>query len=100
MRIDPDDVAAFTEKLVRGLHYRIYDVPLPADVDVETYVVTEETWPALLQRVRVMTPRGVPPGFIFWRSVGEDSPTLAIWYFLIWGQVFLQASTMARPGSG
>lgn len=95
VEIDPNDVAAFTEKLVRGLHFRLHDAPVPADVTVSTYVVNEGAWPELLEKMRAMTPRGVPPGFIFWRGVAKDHPMFALWYFLIWGQVFLQAST--RP---
>jgi hypothetical protein len=97
VEIDGKDVAAFTEKLVRGLHFRSHDAPLPANVVVKTYVVHHDTWPELLQQVRAMTPQGVPPGFIFWRGVAKDHPMFALWYFLIWGQVFLQASTVP-PG--
>jgi hypothetical protein len=93
VKIDAKDVASFTEKLVRGLHYLIYDAPLPADVTLRTYVVTKDAWPALLERLHGMTPQGVPPGFIFWRGVEKEHPTFALWFFLIWGQVFVQAST-------
>jgi hypothetical protein len=94
VKIDAKDVASFTEKLVRGLYYHIHEAPLPDDVAVNTYVVAEDAWPALLKQVRAMTPQGVPPGFIFWRGVAKDQPMYALWYFLIWGQVFLQASTI------
>jgi hypothetical protein len=91
--VNASDVAAFTEKLVRGLHYRIYDAPVPEDVRVDTFVLREEAWPEHLAKVRSMTPQGVPPGFLFWRGVAAQEPMFAIWYFLIWGQIFLQAST-------
>jgi hypothetical protein len=91
--IDGRDVARFTEKLVRGLHFRMHDGPLPSEVAVKTYVVHQAAWPELRERLRTMTPQGVPPGFIFWRGVAKDHPMFALWYFLIWGQIFLQAST-------
>ncbi|MEO8906078.1 MAG: hypothetical protein ABI627_31530 [Polyangiaceae bacterium] len=94
VKIAAADVASFTEKLVRGLHYCVHEAPLPTDVEVRTYVVSEDEWPALLERTRAMTAQGVPPGFIFWRGAAQDDPMFAFWYFWIWGQVCLQASTV------
>lgn len=92
--IDSKDVEAFTAKLVRGLHFLAHGAPIPADVTLNTYVVREDAWPELLEKVSTMTPRGVPPGFIFWRAVANENPMFGLWYFLIWGQVFLQATTI------
>jgi len=88
------DVSALTKKLVRGLHFAIFTAPLGRDIRIDTYVVGEEAWPKLLDQVRSMTPQGTPPGFIFWRGASDQHPDFAFWYFLVWGQVFLQASTI------
>ena len=94
--IDASDVSAFTKKLVRGLHYATFNEPLRNSVPIETFVVGEEAWPAVRAQLDRMTPRGTPPGFLFWRGEVVDHPSYAVWYFLIWGQVFLQASTVPK----
>lgn len=94
MRIDRKDVETFTAKLVRGLHYSVLGHPLPEDVKIRTYVVREEVWPELIDKLSRMTPHGIPPGFVAWRAVAKGDPTFAIWYFLVWGQIFLQAATV------
>jgi hypothetical protein len=92
--IDGKDVAAFTRKLVRGLHFYLDGAAIPADRPIKTYTVSEGGWPEIAARIATMNPRGVPPGFIFWRGSAEEDPTFSFWYFLIWGQVFLQAATI------
>lgn len=86
------DVDVFGEKLVRGLFRRERGVPLPPDVHVEVFCAKEEAWPEIAEQIQrfALSTRGVPPGFLYWCGFSRDDNAFSVWYFLIWGQLFLQ----------
>jgi hypothetical protein len=91
--IEARHVASITEKFVRGLHFATHGSPVPTSVKIDTYVVHERAWSEMLNSLESSTPQGVPPGFVFWHRMAKENPMFAVWYFVIWGQIFLQAST-------
>jgi hypothetical protein len=96
LRLDAKDVEAFTRKLVRGLFFLSSGQPLPSDCTIQTFVASEESRPLWQKMIRQfkMRAQGVPPGFVFWAKVVDGCPLCSLWFFLVWGCLFLQAATL------
>jgi len=92
--IAASDVEAFTKKLVLGLHFHVSGNPLPENCEVRTYLAKPKSSP-LEVAICSRDPEGVSPGFLYWRGEATDG-TIALWFFKIWGQIRLQASTHLR----
>ncbi len=92
------DVAVITEKFVRGMHFYVIGAPLAEGFVLNTFNVKESEWPWLYDKFMSRVPRiGTPPGFAAWRCAATDGSCL--WFFLLWGQIFLQAAILPREVS-
>jgi hypothetical protein len=98
LTVDARDISAFTEKLVRGMHFVFTDGQiLPADVAVSTFVVRQEVWPQLESMVHnwsMSAALSVPPGLVVYTKMAIDDSRGSIWIFLIWNTICLQGATL------